>query len=135
MSVYQWTGSSAADLGNGGNWVDTSDPGTDQPPGPKDAAIIQSGEDLYGTRTSPCLISFKATAHPRFRSRDPARRLPPRRSATPMGFTLDAGASTGNASLLLTRGGYMIYESEAASGTLTSPMPSLAETFSLELAR
>lgn len=52
-----------------------------------------------------------------------------------MGFTLDAGASTGNASLLLTRGGYMIYESEAASGTLTSPMPSLAETFSLELAR
>jgi len=49
LSVFQWIGANNADLGNGSNWVDTTEPGMGQPPGVNDVAIIQNGEGLYGT--------------------------------------------------------------------------------------
>ncbi len=63
MSLYQWVGSNNADLGNGGNWVDTTEPGMGQPPGTNDVAIIQNGQGLYGTLNVAGLdiVSYSAT--------------------------------------------------------------------------
>lgn len=156
MSVYQWTGSNNADLGNGGNWADVSDPGMGQPPGPNDVAIIQVGQGLYGTLNVAALDLVQASGAPTLSITGSSTQVTAASVGIGYGFTLDTGAylqagtlgidgdgtvvtvqnnallydsagendvlsigaSTGNAALLVTKGGTFYYDSTAASGTL-----------------
>ena len=156
LSVYQWIGSNNADLGNGGNWVDTSEPGMGQPPGTNDIAIIQVGEGLYGTLNVAALDLVQASGAPPLSITGSSTQVTAASVGIGLGFTLDTGAflqagtlgidgdgtdvtvqnnailydsagendvfdlgaSTGNATLLVTRGGTVAYNSLAASGTL-----------------
>ncbi len=156
MSVFQWIGSNNADLGNGANWVDTTEPGMGQPPGPNDVAIIQVGQGLYGTLNVAGLDIVQASGAPSISITGSSTQVTAASVSIGLGFTLDTGAylqagtlgidgdgtavtvqnnallydmaglndvltignSTGNASVLLTKGGTMYYTSQAASGTL-----------------
>jgi hypothetical protein len=143
-------------LGNGGNWVDTAEPGMGQPPGPNDVAIIQVGQGLYGTLNVAGLDIVQASGAPTISITGSSTQVTAASVGIGLGFTLDTGAylqagtlgidgdgtvvtvqnnallydyagendvlsigaSTGSASLLLTRGGTMLYASQDASGTL-----------------
>lgn len=156
MSVYQWTGSNNADLGSGGNWVDTTEAGTGQPPGTTDVAIIEVGEGLYGTLNVAALDLVQASGAPPLSITGSSTQVTAASIGIAGDFTLDTGAylqagtmaidggdtsvtvqnnaliydsagendvfdvgaSTGNGSLLVTRGGNFYYDSTAASGTL-----------------
>ncbi len=157
MSVYQWTGSSNSDLGNEGNWVNTSNPGTVGTPGTSDVAVIQVGQGLYGTLDVSALDLVQGSGAPTISITGSSTQVTAASVAIAYGFTLDTGAylqagtlgidgdgtavtvqnnahlydlasaendvltigaSTGSASVLVTRGGTFGYDSEAASGTL-----------------
>jgi hypothetical protein len=156
LSLFQWIGSSNADLGNGGNWVDTTEPGMGQPPGVNDVAIIQVGQGLYGTLNVAGLDIVQASGAPTISITGSSTQITAASVGIGLGFTLDTGAylqagtlgidgdgtavtvqnnallydyagendvlsigaSTGRASVLLTRGGSMYYASQDASGTL-----------------
>ena len=159
MSAYQWTGSSAADLGNAANWVNISDPGSSPPqtPGTIDVAIVEVGQGLFGTLNVAALDLAQATGAPTLSITGSSTQVTAGSVGIGGGFTLDTGAylqagtmaidgggtavtvqnnallydsvgendvltigaSTGNASLLLTKGGTMYYSStEDVSGTL-----------------
>jgi len=156
LSVYQWIGSSNADLGNGGNWVDTTEPGMGQPPGSNDVAIIQVGQGLYGVLNVAGLDIVQASGAPTISITGSSSQITAASVGIGLGFTLDTGAylqagtlgidgdgtsvtvqnnallydsaglndvlsvgaSSGNASLLVTHGGNMYYDSLEASGTL-----------------
>jgi hypothetical protein len=156
VSVFQWIGSNNSDLGNGANWVDTTEPGVGQPPGPNDVAIIQNGQGLSGTLNVAGLdvVSYSATTS--ISITGSSTQVTAASMGIGYGFTLDTGAylqtgtlgidgggtavtvqnnallydsaglndvlsigaSTGNASLLITEGGSFYYDSQEASGTL-----------------
>ena len=156
MSVYQWIGSSNADLGNGGNWVDTTEPGMGQPPGQNDVAIIQVGQGLFGTLNVAGLDIVQASGAPTISITGSSTQITAASVGIGLGFTLDTGAylqagtlgidgdgtavtvqnnallydsaglndvlsvgaSAGNASLLVTHGGTMYYDSLEATGAL-----------------
>ncbi len=156
MSVYQWTGSNSADLGNEGNWVNTSNPGTVGTPGTNDVAIIQVGQGLYGTLNVAALDLVQVTGVPALSITGSSTQVTAGSVGIGNGFTLDTGAylqagtldidgdgtavtvqnnaylydmagqndvltigaSSGNASLLVTRGGTVGYDSSGSSGTL-----------------
>ncbi len=156
MSVYQWIGSNNADLGSGANWVDTTEPGTGQPPGLNDVAIIQSGQGLHGVLDVAGLDIVQAGGAPTISITGSSTQVTAASVGIGLGFTLDTGAylqagtmgidedgtsvtvqnnaylydsagqndvfdvgaSAGNASLLITRGGSAYYATVAASGTL-----------------
>ena len=92
MSVYQWTGSNASDLGSGGNWVDTTDPSTGQPPGPNDVAIIEVGEGLYGTLNVAALDLVEASGAPTLSITGSSTQVTAASVGIGGGFTLDTGA-------------------------------------------
>jgi hypothetical protein len=156
LSLFQWIGSNNADLGNGGNWVDVTEPGMGQPPGPNDAAIIQVGQGLYGTLNVGALDIVQASGAPSISITGSSTQVTAGSVGIGLGFTLDTGAylqagtmaidgdgtavtvqnnaelyddagsgdvlsigaSTGSASVLLTRGGSMIYNTSDGSGAL-----------------
>ncbi len=156
MSVFQWIGSSNADLGNGANWVDTTEPGMGQPPGVSDVAIIQVGQGLYGTLNVGGLDIVQASGAPSISITGSSTQVTAGSVGIGLGFTLDTGAylqagtmaidgggtavtvqnnaelyddagsgdvlsigaSTGSASVLLTRGGTMYYTTSDDSGAL-----------------
>ena len=92
MSVYQWTGSSNADLGNEGNWVNTSNPGTVQTPGTNDVAIIQVGEGLYGVLDVAALDLVQASGAPTLSITGSSTQVTAASVGIGYGFTLDTGA-------------------------------------------
>jgi hypothetical protein len=156
LSVYQWIGSNDADLGNGGNWVDTTEPGTGQPPGTNDVAIIQVGQGLYGVIDVAGLDIVQASGAPTISITGSSTQVTAASVGIGLGFTLDTGAylqagtmaidgdgtfvtvqnnaylndsaglndvltigaGSGNATLLVTKGGTVAYSSNEASGTL-----------------
>jgi len=156
LSVFQWIGSNNADLGNGGNWIDTTEPGMGQPPGPNDVAIIQSGQGLTGILNVAGLDIVSDSATTSISITGSSTQITAASVGIGLGFTLDTGAylqagtlgidgdgtvvtvqnnaelydnagendvlsigaSTGNTTLLLTKGGTMYYTSQEASGTL-----------------
>jgi len=92
LSVYQWIGSNNADLGNGGNWLDTTEPGMGQPPGPNDVAIIQNGQGLFGTLNVAGLdiVSYSATTS--ISITGSSTQVTAASVGLGLGFTLDTGA-------------------------------------------
>ncbi len=156
MSVFQWIGSNNADLGNGGNWIDTTEPGMGQPPGSNDVAIIQNGQGLHGILNVAGLDIVSDSATTSISITGSSTQITAGSVGIGLGFTLDSGAylqagtlgidgdgtavtvqnnallydqageydvlsigaSTGNTTLLLTKGGTMYYTSQGASGTL-----------------
>ncbi|WP_174300689.1 hypothetical protein [Caulobacter sp. S45] len=157
MSVYQWTGSSNADLGNEGNWVNTSNPGTVGTPGLSDVAVIQVGEGLYGVIDVDALDIVQASGAPTISITGSSTQVTAASVGIGYGFTLDdgaylqagdlgidgdgtsvivqnnaylfdsasaendvltIGAGSGNASVLVTKGGSFAYDSNEATGTL-----------------
>lgn len=156
MSVFQWLGSNNADLGNGGNWVDTTEPGMGQPPGTNDVAIIQVGQGLYGVINVAGLDIVQASGAPTISITGSSTQITAASVGIGLGFTLDTGAylqagtlgidgdgtavtvqnnallydeaglndvltigaSTGSATVLVTKGGSFYYTSNEASGTL-----------------
>jgi autotransporter-associated beta strand protein len=157
MSVYQWIGGNDADLGNGGNWVDTTEPGMGQAPGTNDVAIIQVGAGLYGTLNVSGLDLVQASGAPPLSITGASTQVTAASVGIGLDFDLDdgaylqagtlgidgdgtsvtvennadladsagendvftIGASTGSASLLITRDGTVSYTSQEASGTLS----------------
>ena len=92
MSIYQWTGSNDADLGSGGNWVDTTEPGTEQPPGTNDVAIIEVGEGLYGTLNVAALDLVQASGAPPLSITGSSTQVTAASIGIGGDFTLDTGA-------------------------------------------
>ncbi len=92
MSVFQWIGSNNSDLGNGGNWVDTTEPGMGQPPGPNDVAIIQSGQGLYGTLNVAGLDIVQYSGGPTISITGSSTQITASSLGIGLGFTLDNGA-------------------------------------------
>jgi T5SS/PEP-CTERM-associated repeat protein len=92
LSVFQWIGSNDADLGNGGNWVDTTEPGMGQPPGTNDVAIIQVGEGLYGTLNVAGLDIVQASGAPTISITGSSTQITASSLGIGLGFTLDNGA-------------------------------------------
>ena len=157
MSVYQWAGSNDADLGNEGNWVNVSNPGTIGEPGTNDVAIIQVGQGLYGVIDVDALDIVQASGAPTISITGSSTQVTAASVGIGYGFTLDTGAylqagtlgidgdgtsvtvennaylydlgsvendvltigaGSGNASVLVTRGGSFAYDSSEATGTL-----------------
>ncbi len=158
MSLYQWIGSSNADLANAGNWVNTSNPGTVGTPGTNDVAIIQVGQGLYGVIDVAALDIVQASGAPTISITGSSTQVTAASVGIGLGFTLDTGAylqagelgidgdgtsvvvqnnaylyddataengvltigeGSGNASVLVTKGGTFAYSSDEASGTLS----------------
>ncbi len=92
MSVYQWVGPNDGDLGNEGNWVNTSNPGTVQTPGTNDVAIIQVGENLYGTLDVAALDLVQASGAPTVSITGSSTQVTAASVGIGYGFTLDTGA-------------------------------------------
>ena len=157
MSIYQWIGSSNADLGNEGNWVNSSNPGTVGTPGTNDVAIIQVGQGLYGSIDVAALDIVQASGAPTISITGSSTQVTAASVGIGLGFTLDTGAylqagalgidgdgtsvivqnnaylyddataendvltigaGSGNASVLVTKGGTFSYSSNGATGTL-----------------
>jgi len=157
LSLFQWIGSNNADLGNGANWFDTSEPGMGQPPGVNDVAIIQSGQGLNGTLSVAGLDIVSDSSKTSISITGSSTQVTAASVGIGLGFTLDTGAflqagtlgidgdgtvvtvqnnailydltgeddvltigaSAGNASVLLTKGGAMIYYPSSENGTLS----------------
>ena len=92
MSVYQWIGSSNADLGNEGNWVNTSNPGTVGTPGTNDVGIIQVGQGLYGVIDVAALDIVQASGAPTISITGSSTQVTAASVGIGYGFTLDTGA-------------------------------------------
>ena len=92
MSVYQWSGSSNADLANEGNWVNTSNPGTVGTPGTNDVAIIQVGQGLYGVIDVDALDIVQASGAPTISITGSSTQVTAASVGIGYGFTLDTGA-------------------------------------------
>ncbi len=92
MSLYQWIGSNNSDLGNAGNWVNTSNPGTVGTPGTSDVAIIESGEGLYGTIDVEALDIVQASGAPTISITGSSTQVTAASVGIGYGFTLDTGA-------------------------------------------
>ncbi len=92
MSVYQWAGSSNADLGNAGNWVNTSSPGTVGTPGTNDVAIIEVGQGLYGVIDVAALDIVQASGAPTISITGSSTQVTAASVGIGYGFTLDTGA-------------------------------------------
>ena len=92
MSVYQWAGSSNADLGNEGNWVNISNPGTVGTPGTNDVAIIQVGQGLYGVIDVDALDIVQASGAPTVSITGSSTQVTAASAGIGYGFTLDTGA-------------------------------------------
>ena len=92
MSVYQWAGSSNADLGNEGNWVNISNPGTVGTPGTNDVAIIQVGQGLYGVIDVDALDIVQASGAPTVSITGSSTQVTAASVGIGYGFTLDTGA-------------------------------------------
>ncbi len=92
MSLFQWIGSNNADLGNGGNWVDTTEPGMGQPPGVNDVGIIQVGQGLYGTLNVGGLDIVQASGAPTISITGSSTQVTAGSVGIGLGFTLDTGA-------------------------------------------
>ena len=90
--VYQWTGSSNADLGNEGNWVNASNPGTVGVPGTNDVAIIQVGQGLYGVLDVDALDLVQASGAPTLSITGSSTQVTAASVGIGYGFTLDTGA-------------------------------------------
>ena len=92
MSVYQWLGSSNADLANEGNWANTSNPGTVGVPGTNDVAIIQVGQGLYGVLDVDALDIVQASGAPIVTITGSSTQVTAASVGIGYGFTLDDGA-------------------------------------------
>ncbi len=92
MSVYQWAGSRNADLGNEGNWVNVSNPGTVGTPGANDVAIIQVGQGLYGVIDVDALDIVQASGAPTISITGSSTQVTAASIGIGYGFTLDTGA-------------------------------------------
>jgi hypothetical protein len=92
LSVYQWTGSSNADLANEGNWVNASNPGTLGTPGTNDVAIIQVGQGLYGVIDVAALDIVQASGTPTISITGSSTQVTATSVGIGYGFTLDTGA-------------------------------------------
>jgi T5SS/PEP-CTERM-associated repeat protein len=92
LSVYQWSGSSNADLANEGNWVNTSNPGTVGTPGTNDVAIIQVGQGLYGIIDVDALDIVQASGAPTISITGSSTQVTAASVGIGYGFTLDTGA-------------------------------------------
>ena len=92
LSVYQWTGSNNADLGNEGNWANVSNPGTVGTPGLNDVAIIQVGEGLYGVIDVDALDIVQASGAPTISITGSSTQVTAASVGIGYGFTLDTGA-------------------------------------------
>ncbi len=92
VSVYQWAGSSNADLGNEGNWVNVSNPGTVGTPGINDVAIIQVGQGLYGVIDVDALDIVQANGAPTISITGSSTQVTAASVGIGYGFTLDTGA-------------------------------------------
>ncbi len=92
MSVYQWAGSSNADLGNESDWVNISNPGTVGTPGTSDVAIIQVGQGLYGVIDVDALDIVQASGAPTISIAGSSTQVTAASVGIGYGFTLDTGA-------------------------------------------
>ncbi len=92
MSVYQWTGSSNADLGNEGNWANVSNPGTAGTPSTNDVGIIQVGQGLYGVIDVAALDLLQASGAPTLSITGSSTQVTAASVGIGYGFTLDTGA-------------------------------------------
>ena len=92
MSLYQWIGSSNADLANEGNWVNTSNPGTVGTPGINDVALIQVGQGLYGVIDVAALDIVQASGAPTISITGSSTQVTAASVGIGLGFTLDTGA-------------------------------------------
>jgi len=93
LSVFQWTGLDNADLGNGGNWFDTDEPGQTQTPGVGDVAIIQNGQGLTGTLNVGVLDIVSDSATTSISITGSSTQVTAASVGIDYGFTLDTGAT------------------------------------------
>jgi hypothetical protein len=127
LSVYQWIGPNSGDLGNGSNWVDTTDPGTGQPPGPNDVAIIQDGQGLTGMLDVAGLDIVQYSGGSSISITGSSTQITATSVGIALGFTLDNGAYMqagtmgidGDGTFVTVQNNALLYDSAGLNDVLT----------------
>jgi hypothetical protein len=92
LSLYQWIGSSNADLASAGNWFNATDPSTGGAPGFNDVGVIEVGEGLYGVLNVAALDIVQASGAPTISITGSSTQVTAASVGIGEGFTLDTGA-------------------------------------------